>query len=162
MFERNSLNDLYYPLCEKAELIKARLVDDGVSADIRWYNNNSHFTQEGFYETDCFPIPVVEAEGLFDVTLDFDTITIISKLSKQSAVDLDYSIFDGYSFDVYGSDDYLGRSFYSAETGISGIIDNIRSCNDKDIVFCVSLDFDVRPAKLFKLMTVILDNGFYY
>lgn len=160
MFNRDDLNNLYFPLCEKADHIIARLSGDGVCADIGWYNNHAHKNSDGFFEADCYPIPVVEAKGLFDVEIDFDGISVTSKLSKQSALDFDYSLFEGFNFEVYGEDDY-SDGFYHPEIGILDMLRNIKTSFEREIFFSFDLG-ESSESKLYKLLDILCENGFYY
>ncbi len=161
MFNRTELNDIYFPLCEKAENIKTRLQDEGLDANIGWYNNHAHDNGDGSYEPDCFPIPVVEAKGLLDVEIDFEGISVTSKLSRQSALDFEYDLLEGFHFEIYGAEDYLGK-LYHPERGIIDLLNSISASFESEIVFGFDLGSKWTDSKLLKLVEILKENGFYY
>lgn len=160
MFNRDDLNSLYFPLCEKAEHINARLTGDGVCPVISWIGSHSRKSSDGFYETDCYPIPVIEVKGLCDIEVDFDCICVNSKLSKQSALDFDYSLIDGLKFEVYGEND-CPDGFYRPESGILSMLRRIEDSFETEIFFTFDMGSD-SESKLYRLLDILSANGFYF
>jgi hypothetical protein len=96
------LNTVYKPMCEKSREICEVLQNKGYKISSGFYNKHSKKI-DGEFSTEFFPIPVISIENIGDVGIDIDETWLEVVMSKEKAVDFDYSrIGEKYKFELYG------------------------------------------------------------
>ena len=74
---------------------------------------------------------MIGVKGFCDIEIQFDEISISTKLKRSTALIYSFEKFTGYEFEVYGVEDYLA-DFYHAGRTVHEMKDNIRVCDEKD------------------------------
>ena len=155
--DRQALNEIYYPLeLKQAALVRA-LSHGGFGVESGWYNGHYHKDEAGNWCRESYPIPVIGVTGLCDIELPFDKITVSTKLKRDAALAFPFEKLAEYEFEAYGVEDYLA-DFYRPEQTEQDLKENIRICDEKEIVF----PFDVDGKQIFEFAKLLYQEGFYY
>lgn len=159
---REQLNCLYRPLDEKVReyITEMTKMHGGFKIESGFYNGHYHKNAEGKYQPDSYPIPVISVKGLCDIEIDFDGISITSKLSKEQIVSFDWNILGKMKFEVYGVDDYLRD--YGENSSAGEIGKTVQNSQEKE--FFISFYFPVSESgeDILKLLRKLQKNRFYY
>jgi hypothetical protein len=135
----NQLNDIYKPICDRADSLSRELQESGYTMKKGFFNNHS-VKIDGSFVTEHFPIPVIFVEGVGDIGIDLDYVWFVVIFPKEKALSLDYySITKDYKVEIYGSQDYL-KDIYNEKIAISEIVPGIKDSSETD--FCVQLYFE--------------------
>lgn len=107
------LNAAYYRLeIKQAEIVHA-LLHRIFEIKSAWYSGHYHKDVNGNWVKESYPISVVEVKGFCDVEIQFDKITISTKLKREVVLAYSFEKFTGYEFESYGVENYLA-DFYHA------------------------------------------------
>lgn len=158
---RKELNEYYKSLDDKAKGILLKLKNQGIACDMGYYNGHYTKDEEGEYQLDFFPIPVIGVKGLCDIEISSDGISVSSKLSRQQALEFNYDRIMDLAFEAYGIDDYL-TDFYNRDFTISQMLENIKHTQEAQIGFSFSLGLDMPIEDLYEFICFLKINGFYY
>ena len=112
------LNQVYAPLHGRAVRLTQALSRNGIEAKWGWYANHS-VKVDGEYQTEEFPIPVVEVPGLCEIGFNLDGCWLEFQLPRESALAFDWERLPEGS-EVYGVENYL-MDFYHAGMDRAGI-----------------------------------------
>jgi len=130
----NQLNDIYKPICDRADSISRDLQELGYTISIGFFNNHA-VRIDGSFITELFPIPVISVKRVGDIGVDLDYVWFEVVFSKEKALSLDYvSIAKEYKFEVYGSREYL-KDIYNGQMAVSDIVPGIKDSSETD--FCI-------------------------
>lgn len=159
---RESLNQLYRPLDEKLHELIAKLskLHGGFAVTSGFYNGHYHKNVDGLYQADAYPIPVISVMGLCDIEIDFDGITVTTKLSKDQITAFDWNTLGDACFEVYGVEDYL--SDYGNEQVAGQIEDNLLSNDEKEFFVSFSLPSAIGGEEIMRFLRTLQKNHFYY
>lgn len=159
---RESLNQLYRPLDEKLHELIAKLtkLHGGFTVTSGFYNGHYHKNVDGLYQADAYPIPVISVMGLSDIEIDFDGITVTTKLSKDQITAFDWNTLGDACFEVYGVEDYL--SDYGNEQVAGQIEDNLLSSDEKEFFVSFSLPSAIGGEEIMRFLRTLQKNHFYY
>ncbi len=159
---REQLNRIYRPLDEKAHeyLSEMTKLHGGFGIESGFYNGHYHKNYEGNYQIDAYPIPVISVKGLCDIEIDFDRISITSKLSKEQAVSFDWKVLGNIEFEAYGVDDYLQD--YGDNQSAGEISKTVQASVEKEFFISLYFPFSERAESVVKLIRKLQKNGFYY
>lgn len=159
---REELNRLYRQLDEKArEYISSMTrLHDGFKIDTGFYNGHYHKNAEGNYQSDSYPIPVISVRGLCDIEIDFDGISITSKLSKKQLVNFDWNTFGTVGFEVYGVNDYLKD--YGDNRSSAEIRKAVQDSEEKEFFISFYAPLSESGEEVMKFLRRLHKIGFYY
>lgn len=143
LFDR--LNEIYAPLSRRAAELTQALNRRGIAAKWGWYHNHS-VKVDGAYQTEEFPIPVVEAGGLCEIGLDPDGCWLEFQLPREAALALDWARFPE-GFEVYGVEQYL-TDFYTAGMDRAGIAGRIARSTEQAVNIALSFPPDAEDEAL--------------
>ena len=104
---------------------------------------------------------MVGVKGFCDIEIQFDSISISTKLKRDVALSYSFEKFSGYNFEAYGVEDYLA-DFYHAGQTVQEMKDNIHACDEKEIGFSFVFPFDVEGKQIFEFVKLLRREGFYY
>lgn len=152
----NELNEIYEKLDKKA-----REICNTINCTYRYYNGHYHKNQYGDYEMDFYPIPVISVKGICDIEIDFDKVSVTTKLSKDKAASYDYIKFKDYHFEAYGVENYLDDYFVENDT-IKSMIDKIKISKEENIFFSFYFPYDIDTDIVCELINLINKEGFFY
>lgn len=124
-----------------------------------WENGHYRRDDAGDWQRESFPIPVIHIEGLCDVELPFDALSVSTRLSRASAVDYRYDKFNGYDYEILGADDYLTEYY---RHGISGEERRRRlsASREREVSFFFHFAPDT-TEDLLRLIGMLLQDGFH-
>lgn len=156
----NALNTAYYRLeMKQAEIVYAlshRIFD----LESGWYNGHYHKGDDGNWFRESYPIPVIGVKGFCDIEIQFDQISVSTKLKRNTALAYSFEKFSGYEFEAYGVENYLA-DFYHAGQTIQEMKENIRTCDEKEIGFSFVFPFDASGKEIFEFVKLLRREGFY-
>lgn len=157
----NEINAVYYHLeTKKTEIVQA-LLHRIFQLESGWYNGHYHKRDDGDWERESYPIPVVGVKGICDIEIQFDKITVSAKLKRDTALGYSFEKFSGYEFEAYGVENYLA-DFYHKGQSIKEMRENINACKETEIGFSFVLPFEIEQKQLFEFVKLLRREGFYY
>lgn len=77
-----------------------------------WYNHHYHKDDRGNWTREAYPIPVIGVNGVCDIEIHSDTISVTAKLKRGAALAYSFEEFAGYPFEAYGVEDYLADYYH--------------------------------------------------
>lgn len=155
---RESLNQLYRPLDEKLHELIAKLtkLHGGFKVTSGFYNGHYHKNAAGLYQADAYPIPVISVMGLCDIEIDFDGITVTTKLSKDQIKAFDWNTLGDARF----AEDYLID--YGNEQVAGQIKNNLLSSDEKEFFVSFSLPSGTDGEEIMRFLRTLQKNNYYY
>ena len=157
----NKLNTVYYQLEIKQAEITHALFHRIFELESGWYNGHYHKNDNDNWIRESYPIPVIGVKGLCDIEIQFDKISISTKLKRNSAMIYSFEKFDGYEFEAYGVEDYLADFYHMGQT-LQEMKDSISTCDEKEIGFSFIFPFEVEGKQIFEFVKLLRREGFYY
>ncbi|MEL3911792.1 hypothetical protein [Treponema pedis] len=159
---RDVLNQIYQPLNEKRIELRTKLAEafNGLKITDGFYNGHYHRNSAGQYQADSYPIPVISIMGLCDIEIDFDGITVTTKLSKNRIESFNWNNLQDVCFEVYGAEDYL--TDYGNNRTIDDIKGKVLSSIEKEFFISFSLSVDSITEKVINLLNTLQQKYFYY
>ncbi|MBQ9152098.1 MAG: hypothetical protein IJX72_07590 [Clostridia bacterium] len=155
------VNKVYYVLeMKQAEIVHA-LFHRMFEIESGWFNGHFHKAEDGGWQRESFPIPVITVKGLCDVEIGFKEITVTTKLRRKQTLDYSFDKLTDYSFEAYGVEDYL-NDFYVQGKSIQEMKESIEKSHETDIGFSFTFPFDTEGKDIFEFVKFIRREGFYY
>ena len=99
-------------------------------------------------------------EGLCDIEIDFDDITVTTKLTKSQLMDLDFVQFGEEKFEVYGLIDYL--SDLGTNEDIASLKEKAKASDEKEVFISFSMPENVTGEGVLKFLRKLQKFSFYY
>lgn len=156
--DRKYLNEIYEKLDTKAKSLISFIGKD-FSYSMGYYNGHYSKNEQGEYELEYFPIPVISLNGCCDIEVEPEGVTVSSKLKRERALSMDYTKLLAYHFEAYGVLDYLS-DYYVRGCTIEELICNLKSSEEKEIGYSFIFDYD-SDEKIYELVSLLQENGFY-
>ena len=157
----NEINTAYYRLeMKQAEIIHA-LFHRIFELESGWYNGHYHKGDNDNWIRESYPIPVIGVKGFCDIEIQFDKISISTKLKRNTALTYSFEKFARHEFEAYGVEDNLA-DFYRPEQTEQDLKENIRICDEKEIGFSFVFPLDVDGKQIFEFAKLLYQEGFYY
>lgn len=157
----NEINAAYYQLEMKQAQIVHALFHRIFDIESGWYNDHYHKGENGNWHRESYPIPVISVKGFCDIEIQFDKISVSTKLKRDVALSYSFEKFSGYEFEAYGVEDYLA-DFYHAGQTIQEMKENIHVCDEREIGFSFVFPFDIEGKQIFEFVKLLRREGFYY
>ena len=139
------LNQVYAPLRSKALRLSGVLAKMGIEAKWGWYANHS-VKVDGEYQTEEFPIPVVDVGDLCEIGFNLDGCWLEFQLPRAAALTFDWGRLPGDA-EVYGVENYL-LDFYCAGMDLSGIAGRIAASAEQAVNAALTFPADVELETL--------------
>lgn len=155
------INAAYYRLEMKHAEIANALFHRIFELESGWYNGHYHKGDNNHWIRESYPIPVIAVKGFCDIEVQFDKISVSTKLKRSTALTYSFEKFAGYAFEAYGVEDYLADFYHVGQT-LKQMKDNIRSCDEKEIGFSFIFPFEVDGKQIFEFVKLLRREGFYY
>ena len=155
------INAIYYRLEMKQAEISHAFCHRISELESGWYNGHYHKGEDGNWFRESYPIPVIGVKGICDIEIQFDNISISTKLKRDMALAYSFKKFSGYEFEAYGVEDYLA-DFYHAGQTLQEMKENIHACDEKEIGFSFVFPFDVEGKQIFEFVKLLRREGFFY
>ncbi len=157
----NEMNAAYCRLeTKKAEIVHA-LLHKIFELESGWYNGHYHRNEEGEWSREFYPIPVISVNGLCDIEIQFDKVSVSTKLKRDAALGYSFEKFVQYEFEAYGVEDYLADFYHEGQT-VNEMKENIRISGETDIGFSFVFPFDIDGKQIFEFVKLIRREGFFY
>ena len=157
----NEINSAYNRLeMKNAEIIHA-LFHRIFELESGWFNGHYHKNDDGEWHRESYPIPVISVKGFCDIEIQFDKITVSTKLKRDAALAYSFEKFSEYEFEAYGVEDYL-TDFYHDGQMIQEMKENISACDEAEIGFSFIFPFEVDGKQIFEFVKLLRREGFYY
>ena len=159
---RDVLNRVYKHIVEKSKEFVTALEKSQSNYKVTsgFFNGHYHKDYEGQYLADAYPIMVISIIGLCDIEVDFDSITVTTKLSKVQTQIFDWKVLDGTSFEVYGVDNYLID--YGSNQGLDAICEKILPSTEKEFFISFYLPVIISANEIITMINTLRSNEFYY
>lgn len=157
----NEINAAYYQLEMKHAEISHALFHRIFEFETGWYNGHYQKTIPGNWLRESYPIPVISVKGFCDIEIQFDKISVSTKLKREAALTYSYEKFSGYEFEVYGVEDYLADFYHKGQT-IHDMKEKICACDEAEIGFSFVFPFDIEGKQIFEFVKLLRREGFYY
>ena len=141
----DQLNQVYAPLRGRAVRLTQALARNGMEAKWGWYANHS-IKVDGEYQTEEFPIPVVDVGNLCEIGLNLDGCWVEFQLPREAALAFDYGRLPA-GVEVYGVENYL-MDFYTAGMDRAGTAGRIAESTERAVNIALSFPPDVEDAAL--------------
>jgi hypothetical protein len=156
------LNQLYYPLDGKArKLVKALVKLPGFpKVTTGFFNGHYHKNDSGQYQEDKYPIPVVSIKDLCDIEIDFDEISVTTKLKKDQVVSFDWGTIGAVQFEVYGVEDYLNDMGNDQDIAI--IKENVLVSKEEEFFVSFFFHLSADAVEVSEFLDFLRKNHFYY
>ncbi len=156
----NDLNKLYYRLEMKQTELFQGLFHRCFELKRGYYNGNYHRDKSGNYVMEYYPIPIIEVQGLCDVEINVENITVSTKLTKQNAVEYNYEKIEEYAFEAYGVEDYL-QDFYEPGMTKEELQAEITKSEEKEIGFSFKFGFDITGNEMYEFVKCFAERVFF-
>lgn len=160
--DRDLLQDLqrYYARLEAKAAQLSQALCGAFQLESGWYNGHYHRDDTGNWVREPYPIPVIGIPGLCDIEVQLDHISLSTKLGRSAALDFSFDSISGYSFEVYGVEDYLADFYHPGQT-IQELKENLCACKEEEIGFSFTLPFEADGAQVLDLVQLLRREGFY-
>ncbi len=157
----NEMNKVYFQLEQKRAQVIHALTHRVFTLESGWYNGHYEKDKNGEYRMNHYPIPVVTVKGFCDIEIGFDSLTISTKLSRQTALEYSFEKVSRFPFEAYGVEDYL-TDYKTDGVTIEQMRENIKESREKGIGFSVSLPPDLSEDELYEFVKLLRREGFFY
>lgn len=155
------INAAYYRLEMKQAEIAHALFHRIFELESGWYNGHYHKGEDGNWFRESYPIPVICVKGFCDIEIQFDKISISTKLKRDVALAYSFEKFSGYEFEAYGVENYLA-DFYHAGQTVLEMKENIRTSDEREIGFSFVFPFDIEGKQIREFVKLLRREGFFY
>lgn len=139
------LNQVYAPLRGRAIRLTQALSQNGMEAKWGWYANHS-VKVDGEYQTEEFPIPVVDVGDLCEIGFNLDDCWLEFQLPRAAALAFDWRRLPE-GVEVYGVENYL-MDFYHAGMDRAGIAARIAESAEQSVNAALSFPAGVELETL--------------
>lgn len=157
----NEMNAAYCRLeTKKAEIVHA-LWHKIFELESGWYNGHYHRNEDGEWSREFYPIPVISVNGLCDIEIQFDKVSVSTKLKRGKALGYSFEKFVQYEFEAYGVEDYLADFYHEGQT-VNEMKENIQTSDETDIGFSFVFPFDIDEKQIFEFAKLLRREGFFY
>lgn len=161
VISRDSLNEAYSGLEAKRNEISCALTHRIFELESGWYNGHYQKDSNGQWVCDAYPIPVITVKGLCDIEIQFDRISVSTKLKREMALEYPFDKLMDYEFESYGVEDYLS-DYYHPGQSVQELKVNIGASSEAEIGLSFLLPHDVTGQKIFEFVKMLRREGFYY
>lgn len=155
------INAAYYRLEMKQAEIAHALFHRIFELEFGWYNGHYHKGGDGNWLRESYPIPVIGVKGFCDIEIQFDKISISTKLKRDVALACSFEKFSGYEFEAYGVENYLA-DFYHAGQTVLEMKENICTSDEREIGFSFVFPFDIEGKQIREFVKLLRREGFFY
>lgn len=159
---KRELNEFYKTLHNKAQnlILPFISVHEKYNCVMGFYNGHYSKNDDGIYEMEFYPIPVISIKDCCDIEVGLDTISISTKLSRHEVEFFDYSLLEKYKFEAYGVENYLD-DYYTEGSTIEEFIHKVKKSKEQNIGFSFLFD-SLDGNQLYAFVEFLLKNKFFY
>lgn len=157
----DNINAAYYRLEMKMAQITHALFHRIFDLESGWYNGHYHKDNNGNWYRESYPIPVISVRGFCDIEIQFEKISVSTKLKRDAALTCSFEKFAGYELEAYGVGDYIADFHHTGRT-VQEMKENIRTCAENEIEFSFVFPFEIVGKQIFEFVKLLRREGFYY
>lgn len=157
----NQMNTAYLQLEQKCGELVCVLNHRIFELESGWFNGHYQKDADGKWVRDAYPIPVITVKGLCDIEIQFDRISVSTKLKRDVALEYSFEKLMKYEFEAYGVEDYLSDYYHPGQT-VQELRDNIKASGETEIGFSVTFPFEVEGEQIFDFVKLLRREGFCY
>ena len=159
---KNNLNEFYRKLCNKAQSLRSPFISaiEKYNCKMGFFNGHYSKNEDGNYEIEYYPIPVISIIGCCDIEVGIDKISISTKLSRNVAETFDYSLLKKYEFEAYGVENYLD-DYYTNGMSMDDFKQKIKASNEQAIGFSFLFD-ELDENGVYTFVDFLVKNRFFY
>lgn len=161
MISRELLNKAYSQLEAKHNEIARALSHRIFELESGWYNGHYQKNGDGKWVRDAYPIPVITVKRLCDIEIQFERISVSTKLKRDVALEYSFDKLMDYEFEAYGVEDYLSDYYHPGQT-VQELRDNIKASGETEIGFSFIFPFEVEGEQIFDFVKLLRREGYYY
>ena len=161
VISRDFLNEAYSGLEAKHNEIIRALTHRIFELNSGWYNGHYQKNPDGKWVRDAYPIPVITVKGLCDIEIQFDRISVSTKLKREMALEYPFGKLLDYEYEAYGVEDYLS-DYYHPGQSVQNLKDNVSASSEAEIGLSFSFPLEVTGQELFGFVKLLRREGFYY
>ena len=158
---RESLNKVYSGLEAKHNEIICALTHRIFELESGWYNGHYQKDPDGKWVRDAYPIPVIAVKGLCDIEIQFDRISVSTKLKREMTLEYPFDNLMDYEFEVYGVEDYLS-DYYHPGRSAHELKVNIGASSEAEIGLSFLFPLEITGQEMFEFVKLLRREGFYY
>lgn len=160
---REAMNAAYAALDKRAKDILNALKASGLKRLLSYgyYAGHNWPDAAGGYQMDHYPIPVITVQDLCDIEIDFAHTSITAKQSKEAALRLDDSAFQGMRFAVYGLEDFQ-TDYKKAKESPDVLPERLKNSGETAFFYSFLFSGDVDKAQLLATVKRLEGLGFFY
>lgn len=123
-----------------------------------YFNGHYRKMQNGAYEKELYPIPVVTVQGLCDVELEPDGVSVTTKCARQSVLSYCGTVLHETPFDAYGIEDFL--SDYGND--LRSLKSFLTQSTESECFLTFSFSAAVSVDELLRFVICLQAEQFYY
>lgn len=157
----NEINAAYSQIETRMIAVYGSLYHKMFELECGWYNGHYSLGEDGEWNRDSYPIPVVSVKGLCDVEVSFTGITLTTKMSRMQAIEYSFVKFANYDFEAYGVADYL-NNYRSKGESIEEFKKNLKATKEREIFITFTIPEEMIGDKLYNFAKLLKREGFYY
>lgn len=157
----NEINALYGQLEMKRNEIADALKREGFDVTVGWFNDHYVKTPDGEWVREAFPIPLITVKGLCDIEIQFDGISVTSRMKRDDALLFDYEKLLAYEFEAYGAEEYLSDYYHPGQT-LRELKDAIVRSREREIGFSFAFPFAAGEEQILEVCRLLSCESFFY
>ena len=157
---REELNSFYKALLDKVKTIMDKFKGSPFKVSYKMVSNHYSKNDNGVYEMDYYPIPIITISTLADIYLNVNEITVASILKRDDSLKLDYTIFSGYFMEAYGVKDF-DLDFYTKGSTLDSMKKKIEESNEIEIGHSFTFGINEPMERIDILLSHLINNKFY-
>lgn len=162
MISKETLNQCYKELEVRATMILGQLISiRQKEVMLQYFSGHYSKNEQGIYEIENYPIPVISAKNLCDIEINLDQINITTKMKRSDFFQFDLKKLTTYTYELYGVNDYLS-TYGSNQSKVDEIIVLIMTTNETEIAFGFTFPNETAPLEFKKFTHMLEHNGFFY
>ena len=104
---------------------------------------------------------MINVRGLCDVEIQFDTLGVSAKLTRETALECAFEAAQGVPFEACGVEDYLA-DYYRSGQPIETLRESVRASDEREIGFAFTLPLETDGARLASFLRALRGEGFFY
>lgn len=155
------LNQAYFRPDKKARELVKLLKSQNCVTQYGYFNGHYHKDKCGDYKKDYYPIPVISVVEGCDIEINFDSISISTKLKRADALEFSFEKLSGYNYEVYGVEDFL-EDYYCEGNTVAELKQKIVLSSEKEIGFSFQFDFEADLEMLAAFVQWLCKEHFIY
>lgn len=159
--ERQRMNEIYFTLSTKSAQLFHGLYRRIFQLSSGFFNGHEHEREDGSWQMDCYPIPVISVKGLCDVEISLDEVTVTTKKRWKDALAYSFEKLRRYSFEVFGVENYT-ETYTRKGSSIDEMKAAISRGEETEIGFAFTFPWEINGDDMYEFAKLLRREGFYY